>query len=186
MLGACKTNGVLMAEAFAGTPNFGPTRVFLDTGSVTSDSIADGTIVAADIADGTITNAKIASTATIKQTTLTFRIDGNGFAITTGVKGPSIPMPFACTINSWKIIGDQSGSIVFDIWKAAFATGSIPTVANTITASAKPTLTTTFGATSSTLTGWTTSITAGDTLLINVDSITTLTQATLQLAVTLT
>lgn len=126
------------------------------------------------------------SASTIPNERLTFGIDGQGFTITTGVKGATRPIPFNCTITSWKIIGDVSGSIVFDIWKTAFSTSALPTVANTITASAKPTLTATFGATSSTLTGWTTSITAGDELLINVDSVTSLKQVTLQLTVTRT
>jgi hypothetical protein len=128
------------------------------------------------------TNLGLSLTSTLLER-LTFTFDGQGFTLTTGVKGPTRPIPFACTILSWKIIGDVSGSIVFDIWKTAFSTSAIPTVANTITASAKPTLTTAFGATSSTLTGWTTSISAGDELLINVDSVTTLKQATLQLVV---
>lgn len=111
---------------------------------------------------------------------LPITVDGGGSVITTGVKG-YLQAPYDCTIVSWTILGDQSGSIVFDVWKKAFATGSLPTVANTITASAKPTVTTTFNATSSTLTGWTTSVTTGDMLGFNVDSVTSMTFVTLQL-----
>jgi len=116
---------------------------------------------------------------TIPGMPMRFRVDGQGFTITTGVKGPVLVATCAGTITGWYIHGNASGSIVFDIWKKAFATGSIPTVANTITASAKPTLTATFAATSSTLTGWTTTFVAGDQFLINVDSVTTLVQAEL-------
>lgn len=82
-----------------------------------------------------------------------FRVDGQGFVLTTGVKGPVLTATFAGTITGWYIHGNASGSIVFDIWKKSFATGSIPTVTNTITASAKPTLSSAFAAMSTTLTG---------------------------------
>src|SRR5207245_657787 len=58
-----------------------------------------------------------------------------------------------------------------------------PTVANTITASAKPTLTTATKATSSVLTGWTTSCAVGDILEINVDSVSTVTKVYLDIFV---
>jgi hypothetical protein len=109
-------------------------------------------------------------------------VDGGGSAITTGAKG-YVTVPFAGTISAWYLTGDQSGSIVFDVWK--IATGSaLPTVTNTITASAKPTLSSAAAGNSSTLTGWTTSVSAGDIIGFNVDSITTLTKATLVLKVT--
>jgi len=59
-------------------------------------------------------------------------------------------------------------------------------VADTITASAKPTITTAVKSQDSTLTGWTTAITAGDTLRFNVDSITSITRITLSLKITKT
>jgi hypothetical protein len=66
---------------------------------------------------------------------------------------------------------DQTGSIVIDIWKRAHASYP-PTVSQTITASAKPTISTGLSYEDTTLTGWTTSVTAGDWLFFNVDSIT--------------
>ena len=116
---------------------------------------------------------------------LRFVVDGGGSAITTGAKKAYCTVPWACTITSWNILADQSGSIVFDVWKDTYANYP-PTVADTITASAKPTLTTATKATGSTLTGWTTSVTAGDVLEVNVDSITTCTKVVLELLVTRT
>jgi len=73
----------------------------------------------------------------------------------------------------------ESGSITFDVWVHA---GTIPTVAHTITASAKPTLTTSqLNDSASTMSGWTTAFSAGDWVVINVDSATTTTLATLSL-----
>lgn len=117
-------------------------------------------------------------------TSINFIIDGGGSAITTGVKG-FIEIPFACTINQVTTLADQSGSIVVDIWKDTYANYP-PTVADTITASAKPTLSSATKAQDSTLTGWTTSISAGDIIGYNVDSATTVTRVTISLKVTRT
>jgi hypothetical protein len=115
---------------------------------------------------------------------LAFMIDGAGVAIATGVKG-DVRIPWASTITKVTTLADQSGSIVVDIWKDTYANYP-PTVADTITASAKPTLSSATKAEDSTLTGWTTSVTAGDTLRFNVDSATTVTRVTLILEFTRT
>lgn len=109
-------------------------------------------------------------------------IDGAGSAITTGVKG-YVYCPFAGTISSATLIGDQTGSIVIDVWKLAFSTSALPTVSNTITASALPTISSAKAATDSTLTGWTTSVSAGDVFGFNVNSCTTTTKANLILKI---
>jgi hypothetical protein len=118
-------------------------------------------------------------------TGIEFTIDGGGVAVTTGVKRDLV-IPFACTITGHHSLGDQSGSFVLDIWKKAFVANTVPTVANTITAAAKPTVAGALNASSTTLTGWTTAISANDHLRINVDSCTTTTRITLVLAVTRT
>lgn len=92
-------------------------------------------------------------------------------------------LPWAGTIVKWTLLGDASGSIVIDLWKDTYANAP-PTVADTITASAKPTLSSADKNESSTLTGWTTSFAAGDVIRGNVDSTSGLTRATLILEVT--
>lgn len=114
--------------------------------------------------------------------TITLSIDGGGSAITTGVKG-YVNCPYAGTIASATLVSDQTGSIVIDVWKLAFSTSALPTVANTITASALPTLSSAKGAQDTTLSGWTTSVLAGDTFGFNVNSAATLTRATLTLKI---
>jgi len=111
-----------------------------------------------------------------------FFIDGGGAVITTGIKQP-VQIDFACTIVSATVIADQSGSIVVDIWKDTYANYP-PTDADSITASAPPTLSSAAKSTDSTLTGWTKAISAGDILMPNVDSITTCTWAVVILKVT--
>lgn len=121
-----------------------------------------------------------ALTATIKATSISFVIDGGGAAITTGVVGDLL-VPYACTISKATLQADQSGSIVVDIWKLAFATSTPPTVANTITASALPTLSSAQSKQDTTLTGWTTSVSANDQFRFNVNSATTVQRVTLSL-----
>jgi hypothetical protein len=111
---------------------------------------------------------------TVKRT-VGVSIDGGGSVITTGTKG-YVEVPYAGTINEWKIIADVSGSATFDVWKANAA---IPTNANSITAAAKPTLTAAQRATSTTLTGWTTNVAANDVFGFEVESATTITKAVL-------
>lgn len=117
-----------------------------------------------------------------KEVVLNFIIDGGGSTITTGIKG-DVEIAFAGTITAVRLFGDQSGAIVVDIWKDSFANFP-PTVADTITASALPTITASgVKSEDATLTGWTTAITKGDTLRFNVDSVTSIQRLTLSLSI---
>jgi hypothetical protein len=69
-----------------------------------------------------------------------------------------------------------------DIWKDTYANYP-PVVGDSITASAKPTLSSATKSRDTTLTGWTTSIAAGDVLGFKVDSATTVLKVTLSLTV---
>lgn len=113
--------------------------------------------------------------------TITFIVDGGGATPSTGVAG-DLWIPFACTINQVVMLADQSGSIVVDIKKSAYSayppTGSI-------CAAAKPTISAATKSSDATLSGWTTSIAAGDCLRFNVDSVTSITRVTLALKVTI-
>ncbi len=94
-----------------------------------------------------------------------------------------VQIPYDCTITSYELTADQSGSIVLDLWVDTYGNFP-PTVADTITASAKPTLSSAQKTTDSTLTGWTKALTAGKYILANVDSASTLEKAVLTLNVT--
>lgn len=122
-----------------------------------------------------------AGTTNVRTATITYVIDGGGSAITTGIKG-DLEIPFACTIQQVTMLADQSGSIVVDIWKDSYANFP-PTDADSITSSAVPTISAATKSVDSTLTGWTTSITAGDILRFNVDSVSTIQRVTISLEV---
>ena len=80
-------------------------------------------------------------------------------------------VPYACTIAAWNITVD-AGTVTFDVWKIGTGT-AIPTVANTITASAKPQLSSGTALHSTTLTGWTTAVTANDIFGIQLNTVAT-------------
>lgn len=81
-------------------------------------------------------------------------------------------VPFACVITGYTLLADQAGDIVLDVWHDTYANYP-PTVADTITASAKPTLS---AATKSqnlnvSGSGWTNlTLAAHDILAVKVDS----------------
>lgn len=116
-------------------------------------------------------------------------IDGGGAAITTGVKG-YLEVPFACYIEACIMAADQSGSVVVDIWKCAYddfdAGSTHPVDADSITASAQPTISSDTKDEDETLTGWTRSLNKGDILAYNVDSASTITRLVISLKVTKT
>jgi hypothetical protein len=122
-------------------------------------------------------------TAAAVRRQVTLVIDGAGSAITTGVKG-YLSLPVAGTWKKWRLLSIDSsvtaGSIVIDVWKDTY-TNYPPTIADTITAAAKPTLSAVNKNEDSGLAGWTTSFSAGDILGFNVDSASTVTKVALVL-----
>ncbi len=116
-----------------------------------------------------------------------FVIDGGGVALSTGLKG-YLEVPYDATITRATLLADQSGSVVVDVFKCTYAnfdaSSTHPVAGDKITASAPPTISTATKSQDSTLTGWTTSISAGDILAFNVNSATTITRVTISLKIT--
>lgn len=118
---------------------------------------------------------------------LTFVI-GDGTNVITTSLAAILRVPYACEIVDYELVSlDASGalvngSIVLDLWKATYS-GLPPVIANTITASAKPTLSAATKAQNTTLTGWTKGLAAGVYLKCKVDSVTTCKQVILTLRV---
>jgi hypothetical protein len=133
----------------------------------------------------TIAPAAIGMTANTQIVSIQYVIDGGGATITTGVKG-FLEIPFACTITAARLLADQGGAIVIDIWKDTYANYP-PTDADSITSATPPTITATnTKSEDTTLSSWTTAIAAGSILGFNVDSVTTIQRVTLSLTVTKT
>jgi len=133
--------------------------------------------VCKNLSDGT----NEAPVGTLLKGGINFVIDGGGAEITTGIKG-DIEVPFDCTITAVTLLADQSGDIKIDIWKDTYANFP-PTNDDTITAANEPEISSGTKDQDSTLTSWTTSLSEGDILRINVDSISTITRCTVAIRV---
>ena len=83
-----------------------------------------------------------------------------------------IYIPANFTLTDVTVLTDQDGDLTLDIYKGEFA-GYPPSTS--ICASAPPTLTTQSTYQDATLVGWTTLFEAGSTLIINIDSVATIT-----------
>ncbi len=139
-----------------------------------SDAATDGQVAKADGAGG-----------------VAFEDDGFGFSVTfynggsvlaTGVQQVAVELPYAGEFESVRLVAidGATGSIVVDIWKDTYA-NLPPTDADSITASAQPTISSATKSEDATLTGWTTTFSAGDWLIFNIDSVSTFTVITLSL-----
>ena len=116
----------------------------------------------------------------IAKDAITVTIDGGGAVISTGTLPTAVRIPDACTITGAYLLADQAGSIVVDIWNDTYANWP-PTDADSITASAPPTISAATKSSDTTLTGWDTALAAGDILRFNVDSCSTITWCVLVL-----
>ena len=103
-----------------------------------------------------------------------FIFSGGDTTPTAGTSSNVNPQPAAWTITGYTIIGDVSGSAVVDILMATGGSGTF----TSITASAKPTLTSQRRVNSTTLTGWTTTVPAGADIYATLSSVSTLNNVT--------
>jgi len=107
---------------------------------------------------------------------ISFGFSNGTNVLATGIQeGACFYTPYQMLITGWTLGSNDgiSGSIVIDIWVDSHANFP-PTVADSITASAKPNITSSTKGQSSTLTGWTTTIPADRWVYFNIDSVTSL------------
>lgn len=107
-----------------------------------------------------------------------YSFDGGGSALTSGLK-KYVTVPFGCTVTGWNIAVD-AGTATVDVWKIASGT-AIPTIANTITGSAVPAISTGTAIHSATLTGWTLVVAANDIFGFNLSAVSTATYVNIML-----
>jgi hypothetical protein len=106
--------------------------------------------------------------------------DGGGSPPTAGSVGYLVCQTTG-TIDQWSIVADTSGSAVVDVWKAA---GAIPTDANRIAGTEKLTLSAQQLASDTSLSTWTTAVTAGDVFGFELESVSTCTRLTCEVRLT--
>lgn len=90
------------------------------------------------------------------------------------IVGVYVPWEIVITGVVMGALDGNTGSLVADVWSRTYASFP-PSVGQTITASAKPTISSGIKSKDTTLTGWTTTVPADSYLFFHVDSCTTLT-----------
>ena len=106
--------------------------------------------------------------------------DGNGSPPTVGSVG-YVVVPFNGTIDQWHIVANASGSTGVDVWKAA---GVVPTDANRIAGTEKPTLSAAQLSSDTSLSTWSTlAVAAGDVFGFELESVTTCTRVTVEVRI---
>lgn len=118
----------------------------------------------------------------IRAATTGITVDGGGSTITSGLKG-FVTLPYGGTINEWVVLCDQSGSIVFDVWKVTYA-GFPGSVANSIAGTDLPTVSSAQKNRNQAISAWSTLVVSTDDILeFNVNSATTVTRCNLVLGI---
>ena len=151
-----------------------------ESGTLSSRNNADNAYADMKVKDSVVTGefgdeTNRADPNTVLTSSLEYVIDGGGSEIETGIVG-DLQVPFDCDILEVVLLADQSGNIKVDIWKDAYANFP-PTNEDTITGGNEPEIADSGGGVKyqdNTLTSWTTSISNGDILRFNVDSVTTI------------
>jgi hypothetical protein len=130
-------------------------------------TVADIPIGATNIILGATSSGRVVqANNNIRHYSIGLGVSANGI-ITTGAKTRKT-ISVAGTITGYRLVSDVTTNAVVDIWIRGG--GSIPTNAQSITASAKPTLTAAEHTSSTTLTGWTTAVTSTSIIIIEVES----------------
>lgn len=157
-------------------PDAASTAVVPDTGASNNFLTAISASGAISKAQPAFTNLSGSATAAQLPSNVKIRSFGTSFGDTGGsaLTSGSIfyrTVPYACTIAAWNMTVD-AGTATIDIWKIATGT-AIPTVTNTITASALPAISTGTAIHSTTLTAWTTSVSANDIFAFQLKTVAT-------------
>lgn len=139
-------------------------RMPAHTGDVTSSAGS----VALTIASGAVTPSKSSAAANKVVVSVGFDGQGSAIAVNTYVDWRA---PYSATIKKVSMVSvdGTTTTTVIGVWKDTWANWP-PTVADKITGTAYPTITAGTKSEDSTLTGWTTTVTAGDVIRFNVDS----------------
>lgn len=123
----------------------------------------------------TIAAAQISNPSALKPVDIRGANFVSATALTTAVNKVNTLMPYAGTILGVALLTEGGpGDCVVDIWKDTYLNFP-PTSLDSITAAAKPTIVADTRYLDMTLTGWTTTITAGDVLRFSLASVSTFT-----------
>lgn len=163
----------LILGGSAADPGTGSFCFVLKNGTAAATPAADSSLLhAGDVSSSSQLFAmneagqKVQVTAPLDAITCIF--DGGGSVL--AAKTVYVQVPYDCKVTGWRIVADQAGSAVVDVWKDSYANYP-PTVADTIAGSEKPTLSAAAKAEDTNLTTWTdTTIDAGEYLAFALEA----------------
>jgi hypothetical protein len=98
---------------------------------------------------------------------------GDGVAVIGTGRRAFIRVPYACTLTRWTALSDVVGSIQIDVWRDTYVNYP-PTNGDSITAAAPIFISANDQNEDASLSGWTVSMSSGDILILNVDSVSTM------------
>lgn len=156
--------------------------------AVTMDTQTANTVLAGPTTGGAVAPAFRALVdadipINVRRTSIVFQFGDGTNAIDSATEREQwLEFNFDGTIEGYSLTADAVGSIVIDLWKDTYANFP-PAVGDTICSATKPTLAAAQKVQDTTLTGWTTAITRGNTIKAHVDSAGTIKAATLTLYV---
>lgn len=183
-------NLFISADATISSTNTGDQNLFSTIAvSGQSNVVADGTSDTLTLVAGS--NITLTTNATTDTVTITgsggvdipFSFDGQGNVLTTNAQCFISHIAYNGTITGWSLLADIAGDVTLDVWKA---NNAVPTIANTIVASANPALSGAQQIQSTSLSGWTTSVAVGDVIIVVVESAATITKLSGSIQVTRT
>jgi len=167
-------DGTVFSNSLPGSISLGSSGAFNTLVSQTKNTILAGP--SSGVSAASAFRTMVENDLPPRTTSISYVIGDGTNAIQTGTAG-QVYIPRGCTIQSVELQADQSGSAVVDILTCTYS--GFPGSLTSITASDIPTLSSAQKYFDSGLTGWTTSIPAGNILNFNVLSASTVTQITI-------
>lgn len=184
-------SGTVLAQAFTATGLTGAANQTRFAGATTGGSPSTGTWQQGDLVvdyNGKIWVCTTGGTPGFwhqagDSGTLNFAFGGAGVPITSGIKG-DFRVDTDVNIIGWRMYADAVGTITADLWKATHSTFP-PTVTNSIIGAGgtQPSISASDHSQFLNLSGWSTLISKGSVLRLNVSGVATITRATLALEV---